>query len=88
MDLILFKIIKNLPTDNLLRQQWIDRCFELAIKKNHASLIESLILVLRKEALNKPDLMKAATELAKNSKQMQRALLNACGIKPLKDNKT
>lgn len=86
LDLVLFKVIKNLPSDSLLRKQWLDRCSELAIKKRHISLIESLILVLRKEALNNSELMEIASEHAKNSKQMQRVLLNACEIEPVKDN--
>ena len=81
LDLILFKIIKNLPVDNTLRKQWISHCTKLALQTKHPSLIESLVLILKHEILDKSELLAIASKLAENSKQMQRALLNACGLK-------
>lgn len=81
LDLILFKVIKNLPLNNSLRRQWITHCAKLALQTKHPSLIESLVLVLKQETLNSPELLALASQLAENSKQMQRVLLNACGFK-------
>jgi hypothetical protein len=81
LDLVLFKIIKNLPVDNALRKQWISHCTKLALQTKHPSLIESLVLALKHEMLDNPELLAVASKLAENSKQMQRALLNSCGLK-------
>jgi len=81
LDLILFKVIKNLPVDNSLRKQWISHCTKLALQTRHPSLIESLVLVLKHETLNNPELLAIASKLAENWKQMHRVLLNACGLK-------
>jgi|SRR3989338_7461310 len=80
LDAILFNVVKNLPSNNSLRNQWISRCVGLALRAKHSSLIESLILVLKKEALGNSELMEIATSIAVSSKQMRRVLLNACGL--------
>jgi len=81
LDFVLFKVIKYLPENNSIRKQWIDRCVELALNVEHPSLIESLILTLKQEALKNSKLVAIASKLAKDSKQMQRVLLNACDLK-------
>lgn len=81
LDLILFKVIKNLPPNNLLRVQWISRCIKLAIQTKNPSLVESLVLVLKHEFVNNSELFAIASDIARDSKQMQRVLFNACGVK-------
>jgi hypothetical protein len=52
----------------------------MALSTKNFSLIESLILVLRQDALNCPDLIAEAKEYAKTSAQMRRVLYNACNL--------
>ena len=51
-DLILYKIVRYMRKDNAIRNNWIDRCIDIAINSRNFSLIESLLLVLKREAWN------------------------------------
>jgi hypothetical protein len=79
-DFAVFRIVRYLPEDNETRNRWIEHCMNMALSTNNFSLIESLIIVLRQDALNYPDLIAEAKEYAKTSSQMRRALNNACNL--------
>jgi hypothetical protein len=79
-DFVLYKIVRNLPANNETRNRWIESCMALALSTRNFSLTESLILVLRHNALNYPDLIAIASEYAKTSAQMRRVLLNVCNL--------
>jgi hypothetical protein len=80
-DYVLFKVIRALPKNSEIRGQWIQKCIALALECNDFSLIESLLLVLRHEALNCNELISAAKQHAQKSQQMRRVLLNACNLR-------
>jgi hypothetical protein len=77
-DFVLYKIVRHLPTDNEMKNKWIESCVSIVLDTNNFSLIESIILVLRKDALNYPNLIAIAEEQAKTSAQMRKVLRNAC----------
>lgn len=80
-DFVLFKIVKYFPEENEQRKKWISECVKIAIEKKSFSLVESLILILQKDACNIPELFELAKDFAKSSDQMKRVLLNACNYK-------
>jgi len=80
-DCAIYKIVRHLPKDNETRRRWIEHCMTMALNTKNFSLIESLILVLRQDALNHSELIAIAKEFAKTSAQMKRVLLNACNLK-------
>jgi hypothetical protein len=75
-DFVLYNIVSNWPTNHEIKNEWIKNCISLAIDANNFSLIESIILVLRKDALNYPNLIAIAKEHAKTSAQMRKVLKN------------
>ncbi|MBU4179873.1 MAG: retropepsin-like domain-containing protein [Desulfobacteraceae bacterium] len=79
-DVVLYKLIRYLPEDHSVRVEWIVRGVYLAIQTCDFSLVESLILTLRKNALQYDQLMALAKRFAKESRQMHRVLRNACNI--------
>jgi len=79
-DFAVFRIVRYLPKDNETRNRWIEHCMNMALSTKNFSLIESLILVLRQDALNYPALIVEAKEYAKTSSQMRRVLYNACNL--------
>jgi len=80
-DFAFYKIVRYLPKGNETRNRWIEHCMTIALNTKNFSLIESLILVLRQDALNHSELIAIAKEYAKTSAQMRRVLLNACNLK-------
>lgn len=80
-DFVLYKLVRYLPEDHSVRVEWIERGVSLAIQICDFSLVESLVLTLRKKALQYDQLMALAKKFAKESKQMQRVLRNVCNIK-------
>lgn len=80
-DYVLFKIVRRLPRQNYIRNEWINSCLELVDKTKDFSLVESLILVIGQEAKNYRDLIAIATYHARTSGQMRRVLLNVCNLK-------
>jgi len=83
-DFVLYKIVRYIPKENDIKKEWIDNCIVMAKANKNFSLIESLLLVLRKRSFEYPELIEIAKEYAKSSSQMRRVLRNACGIE-LKD---
>jgi hypothetical protein len=81
IDLVLYKIVRHLPKNNETRNLWIDHCMTMALNTKDFSLVESLILLLRKDALSHSELIAIAKEYAKTSAQMRRVLRNACNLK-------
>jgi hypothetical protein len=79
-DIVLYKIIRYLPKGDAIRKEWTDKCILLAKDTKDFSLVESLLLVLRKASFEHPELIEIAKEHAKSSSQMRRVLRNACGI--------
>ncbi|MCX5804804.1 MAG: hypothetical protein NT010_01875 [Proteobacteria bacterium] len=79
-DFVLYKILRYVPKKSDIRKNWIDNCIVLAKENKSFSLIESLLLVLRKTAFEHTELIEIAKEYAKSSDQMRRVLRNACGI--------
>ena len=77
-DLILYKIIRYMRKDNVTSNNWIERCIDIAINSRNFSLIESLLLVLRRDAWDYPKLIAVAKEYSHSSAQMDRALRNSC----------
>jgi len=80
-DFVFYEIVRYLPKDNKTRNIWIEHCMTMALNTKDFSLIESLILVLRQDALKYSELIAIAKEYAKTSAQMRRVLLNACNLK-------
>jgi len=82
-DLILYKIIRYMRKDNATRNNWIERCIDIAINSRNFSLIESLLLVLRREAWDYRKLIAIAKEYSHSSPQMDRALRNSCKLRAM-----
>ncbi|GEM_PF-2426707 len=82
-DLILYKIVHYMRKDNVMRNNWIERCIDIAINSRNFSLIESLLLVLRREAWNYRKLIAIAKEYSYSSAQMDRALRNSCKLRAM-----
>lgn len=82
-DLILYKIIRYMRKDNATRNNWIERCMDIAINSRNFSLIESLLLVLRRDAWDNPKLIAIAKKYAKADVQMERALRNSCKLRAM-----
>ena len=79
-DLVLYRLVRGLPDKHPVREKWIAKAITLAVQTQDFSLVESLILTLRRKALAHDQLMDIAAGFAKESKQMQRVLRNACKI--------
>ena len=75
--------MRPLPLKNPVRERWIATGTALALQSGDFSLVESLILTLRSEAVKNRELMSLALEIAVGSKQMRRALRNACNLEPV-----
>ncbi len=82
-DLILYKIVRYMRKDNATRNNWIVRCINIAINSRNFSLIESLLLVLRREAWNYRKLIAIAKEYSYSSAQMDRVLRNSYKLKAM-----
>ncbi len=80
-DFVLYKIVRFISKENDIRNEWIDYCIVTAENNYHFSMTESLLLVLGKNILKYPVIVKIATEYAISSRQMRRVLQNSCGIK-------
>ena len=80
-DVVLYNLVRYLPEGHSVREKWIERGVSLATQTSDFSLVESLILTLRKNALRYDQLMALGKRFAKQSRQMQRVLRNACNIK-------
>ena len=80
LDLVLYKIVRYLPADDMARNQWVSYCANLAIKTRNLSLVESLVFVLKNEILSMPDFLKVSSELAKSSEKIQKALQISCTL--------
>ena len=83
-DLILYKIVRHMGKDNETRNNWIERCIDIVINSRNFSLIESLLLVLRREAWNYQKLIAIAKEYSYSSAQMDRVLRNSCKLRAMK----
>lgn len=79
-DVVLYRLVRYLPMDHPVREEWIAKGVSIAEEMNDFSLIESLILMLRKNALQYSKLMSLAIVFAKESKQMRRVLRNVCNL--------
>lgn len=79
-DFVIYRIVRNLPKDSKIRNRWIEKCTTMALSTKNFSLIESLILVLRQDVLNYPDLIAIVKEYAINSAQMRRVLRNTYNL--------
>jgi hypothetical protein len=82
-DLILYKIVRYMRKDNATRNNWIVRCIDIGINSRNFSLIESLLLLLRREAWNYRKLIAIAKEYSYSSAQMDRVLRNSCKLKAM-----
>ncbi len=78
-DIVLYRVVRNLGENSDLRARWIEALVPVATNLSDFSLIESLILTLRRDSARYPMLLAAATALAPGSSQMQRVLRN-CGL--------
>ena len=79
-DVVLYRLVRHLPEDHPVRERWIARGISLALQTGNFSLVESLILTLRGNAVQHEELLDLARQLAARSQQMQRVLRNACNI--------
>ncbi len=75
-DTALFRVVRNLPAKHEMREKWIDKCVELALRTRDFSLTETLMLVLGKDASKYPLLVEFAKSCSKQSPQMKRVLCN------------
>ena len=79
-DFVLYEIIRYFPEESYIRKEWINKSIASAKDSKNFSLVESLLLVLKKDSFEHPDIMRIAMEYAKSSTQMRRVLRSACGI--------
>ncbi len=82
-DLILYKIVRYMRKDNVTRKNWIERCIDIAINSRNFSLIESLLLVLRREAWDYQKLIAIAKECSYSSAQLDRVLQNSYKLRAM-----
>jgi hypothetical protein len=79
-DFVLYKIVTRLSEDSHVRKEWIYKCISLAEDNKSFSLIESLLLILKKDSLKRPELVAIAKGYAESFSQMRKVLRNVCGI--------
>jgi hypothetical protein len=86
-DFVLYKLVRPLSKNRSIREQWINKCIELAVETRLFSLTESVLLTLREEASEHEELVNIAKLHAEDEwqeptqkQQMKRVLRNACGI--------
>ncbi len=79
-DFILFKIIRNIAKNSEIWEKWVSGCVSLALATKNFSLIESLLLVMDRKAIEQDEFIIIAKDIAKWSIQMRRVLLNSCEI--------
>jgi hypothetical protein len=75
-DVVLYRIVRDLPASHEQRDRWLLAAVPNAVKERDESLIETLLLILRSRCVQFPELIVAAKEIAKSSKQMRRVLRN------------
>jgi hypothetical protein len=75
-DVMLYRIVRHLRQDSIVRARWVEALIPVATRLNDFSLVESLLLTLRSDATKCPELLAAATALARESNQMRRVLRN------------
>ncbi len=80
-DFILFKVIRNISNRSKIWEKWVSGCLSLSLETRNISLIESLLLVIGRKAVEQNELIQIAKDYAKSSRQMRRVLFNSCGIK-------
>jgi hypothetical protein len=81
-DVVLFRIVRALPATSATRDAWILAAVPVAVSSRDTSLVETLLLVLGLSANRFPDLVRVASELSNESKQMRRVLRNTIGETP------
>jgi hypothetical protein len=86
-DLVLYKLVRPLSSNRRIREQWINKCIDLAVETRLFSLTESVLLTLRDEASEHEELVNIAKLIADDEsressrkQQMKRVLRNACSI--------
>lgn len=78
-DVVLFRLLRWRSKNNEVVAKWLAALIPYAVSHRDASLVESLLLVLRRSAALHPELVRVATELAAGSRQMRRVLNNTVG---------
>jgi len=73
-DVVLFYLVRALPSKSELRESWTSACASLACASKNESLIESLVWTLRSDVSNHADLFGLAQELSASSFKVRRAL--------------
>ncbi len=78
-DVVTFQIVRGLRRPQI-RTAWLERAVPVAVEADDFSFVESLILVLKIQALKHPSLVDTAREMGRTSGHMRRVLRNACGV--------
>ena len=76
-DVVLFYILRALPSKMKVRESWIEACASLACRSKDESLVESLAWTLRSDISERPGLFQVAKELSASSFKVRRALGDA-----------
>ena len=79
-DVVLYRLVRHLSKDSRVRALWITKGIALSVQSMDFSLVESLLLTLRDEAVQHAELVRVGKLYAAQSKQMRRVLRNACSI--------
>ena len=73
-DVVLYYLIKNFSKESEIRKLWIDKCIDMAIKFEDESLVESLILVLKKDMKKNNTIYTLANNMSVNSIKIKKVL--------------
>lgn len=79
-DVVLYRLARYLPEEHPVRAQWITKGIALALQTQDFSLVESLILILERKAMQDEKFITLAKQFAGESEQMKRVLRNACNL--------
>lgn len=72
-DYILYHIARY-SMNQQVKEKWLTKCLEFAISNHDTSLTETLLLSLKQEASNYPELLKLASDFSKSSNKIKNIL--------------
>jgi hypothetical protein len=81
-DVVLYRIVRALDESSQQRELWVRAAIPYALLQRDHSLIETLLLVLGRGCVRFPELVAAAEDVARDSRQMTRVLRNV-GASPV-----
>jgi hypothetical protein len=76
-DFIVYYFLRYVPNDNSVKKYWVGKCLREIGNTQNESLIETLVLVLKKEC--PAHIIDFALARAEHDTEIQRVLINSCG---------